>query len=522
MEKPTLPTGADLLIRTLLAADIDTCFANPGTSEMHLVAAIDREPKMRSVLGLFEGVVTGAADGYARLAEKPAATLLHLGPGLANGLANLHNARKAGTPVINVVGDHAVRHLQYDAPLTSNIDALAGAMSHWVGRARTPDEVAAQTAQAIAATQGSPGRIATLVLPADSAWGLTDTSSAVAPKYQPIEPSVTDIENAAAALRQYGSRALLLLGGTALRAEPIRQAAAVAEALGCRVAARTSNARMERGGGLPDVLRIPYAVDAALAFLAEVDCIVLMGAPTPVAFFAYPDKPSLLIHEGCRVVHATAPGVDPQAAMAALASICVPQGLQPEYVQREVMPAPSGPLTLDSIAQALAHTLPENAIVVDESVTTGRSIYSSMTNSGPFTLLGNMGGSIGYGMPVALGAGVACPDRRVLAMIGDGSAFYTEQALWSMARESLNATVVIFANHNYAILQGEWRNTGAGPTGKAARDMLTLDRPRADWVSIARGHGVEAERVVDATQLTQALARSYASQGPHLIEVLMA
>ncbi|MBH1966046.1 MAG: acetolactate synthase large subunit [Comamonadaceae bacterium] len=522
MDKSQSPTGADVLVRTLLASGVDTCFANPGTSEMHLVAAIDRAPGMRAILGLFEGVVTGAADGYARMAEKPAVTLLHLGPGLANGLANLHNARKAGTPVINVVGDHAVRHLQHDAPLASDIDTLARPMSHWVGRAQTPDEVSVCTAQAIAATQGTPGCIATLVLPADSAWGHTDVSPSIVQKAEAVAPMDTDIEAAASALRQYGSRALLLLGGKALRAEAIQAAFAVADAVGCRVAAPGSNARMERGGGLPEIPRIPYAVDSALAFLADVDCIVLMGAPTPVAFFAYPDKPSVLIPVSCRVVKAVASGVDPQAAMAALASICVPQGHKLQDAVREKAPAPSGPLTPDSIAQALAHTLPENAIVVDESVTSGRSIYAMMSGSGPFTLLGNMGGSIGFGMPVALGAAIACPDRRVLAMVGDGSAFYTEQALWSLARESANVTVVIFANHNYAILQGEWRNTGAGPTGQAARDMLTLDRPRADWVSLARGHGVEAERVADAAAFTQALQRAHATPGPRLIEVAMA
>ncbi len=519
---PTAATGADLLVRTLLAAGVDTCFANPGTSEMHLVAAIDRAQGMRAVLGLFEGVVTGAADGYARLAERPAATLLHLGPGLANGLANLHNARKAGTPVLNVVGDHAVRHLQYDAPLTSDLDGLAGTMSHWVARAQTPDDVARCTAEAVAATQGVPGRIATLVLPADAAWGQTTTAPVHVPAAEPVAPSPADIETAAAALREHGSRAMLLLGGRALRADAILQAFAVSDAWGCRVAAPGSNARMDCGGGLPQVPRIPYQVDAALEFLADVECIVLVGAPTPVAFFAYPDKPSLLIPEHCRVVQAVPPGVDPADALAAITAACAPKQRRQRQDARARVAAPAGALTADSIAQAIAHTLPDDAIVVDESITSGRSLYATMAAAGPFTLLNNMGGSIGYGLPVALGASVACPQRRVLALVGDGSAFYTEQALWSLARESAKVTVVIFANHNYAILQGEWRNTGAGTPGAAARDMLTLDRPRADWVALARGHGVDAERVTDAAALTQALRHAHGSDGPRLIEVLMA
>ncbi len=511
-------TGADVLVQTLLRGGVDTCFANPGTSEMHLVAAIDRAPGMRAVLGLFEGVVTGAADGYARIAGKPAATLLHLGPGLANGLANLHNARKAGTPVINVVGDHAAHHLKYDAPLTSDIDALAGAMSHWVGRAETADRIGARTAEALAATRGFPGRIATLILPADSAWNRTRAQ----PEELPTAPGPSGdgghLDAMAEALRRHGPRAMLLVGGSAVRAPSLRQAEAVSRATGCRIAAPGSNAVMDCGGGLPRLPRIPYVVDMALDFLADVDCLVTVGAPVPVAFFAYPDKPSLLIREGCEVVKGCGAGFDPAATLALLAER-LPAGEPPRSLPRELPASPEGALTPETVAAALTVTLPDHAIVVDESITSGRLVYAAMANAGPFTLLNNMGGSIGYGLPVALGAAVASPGRRVLALIGDGSAFYTEQALWSLAREAAHVTVVIFANRSYAILRGEWTKTGAGEPGTTARDMLTLDRPDPDWVSIARGHGVDAERVDDAAAFVRALRTAHATPGPRLIEV---
>lgn len=518
-------TGADTLIQTLAANGIDTCFANPGTSEMHMVAALDRHQGVRPVLALFEGVVTGAADGYARMTGRAAATLLHLGPGFANGIANLHNARKAATPVLNIVGDHADYHLKFDAPLTSDLEGLARCVSHWVGRADRATAVAEVTARAIAATRGNAGQIATLLLAANAAWGDPGAVSSIPVAAAPADVAVDmdRLREAAAMLKRLGPSAMLMLGGTSLRDRGMRLALAITQKLGCKLGAQSSNSRMERGGGIPRIGRVPYPVDAALQFMDGVRGLVRVGAPTPVAFFAYPNKPSLLIDEACEVIDTVPGGLDPVQVIEALAELVGVRVEDAPSLALSIPAIPTGALTHDTVAAAVAATLPEHAIVVDEAVTTGRlQTYESCASVRPHDWINNMGGSIGYGLPVALGAAIACPQRRVLALVGDGSAFYTEQALWSMAREGCDVTVVIYANRSYAILQGEWRNMGAGVPGENAKNLLNLDRPEPDWVAIAKGHGVPAVSINTAEGLAQALLKSYATPGPMLIEAVIA
>ncbi len=513
-------TGAESLIRTLLACGIDTCFTNPGTSEMHMVAALDANPGMRPVLALFEGVVTGAADGYARLSGRPAATVLHLGPGLANGLANLHNARKASSPILNVVGEHALYHLEYDAPLTSDIAGFARPVSSWIGRADSADLVAGQAATAAAAAIS--GKIATLMMPADSAWGTVSNNSAQ-PEIKVM--NVAPNEDAAAlnaaidALRTYGDQALLLLGSTALLDDSACWAQAVAQATGCRVAAQSLSARMTRGADLPPISRIPFEIDAALRYLAPVRCLVRIGAPSPVGFFAYQGKPSQLLPDGCKVIDAAPDASDPRLVLQALAQALKVLPVRVSLVAR--MADPAGALDTKSIAAAIAATLPDDAVVIDESITAGQFIFPMTASAARHDWLNNMGGAIGFGLPVAIGAAIARPDRRVFAMVGDGSAFYTEQALWTLARENLNVTVLIFANRAYAVLRNEWQRMKGGlAPGPRARDMLTLERPTPDWVAIARGHGVDAVRVDDAAALAKALRDGFNSSGPRLIEAV--
>lgn len=517
--------GADALVSTLLDEQITVCFANPGTSEMHMVAALDRQPGIRSVLALFEGVVTGAADGYARMTGHPAATLLHLGPGFANGMANLHNARKAGSPVLNLVGDHAVEHLQYDAPLTSDLQGMAQCVSHWVGRADTADEIAARTREAVAATQGFPARISTLLISANAAWSPVGRSQEIPPPRPPrpaAGPDPKALTTALNALRKAAAQGMLLVGDTVLSTEGTLLAAALCHQLQCRLAAQSSNRRMTRGGGLPHLPRVPYPIDQALAFMQDTRCLVCVGAPPPVAFFAYPGKPSSLVPSGCEIHQLVPEDFDPIEVLRALADLAGVSAEQTPISRPSALTLPDGALTHESVARALASTLPDHAIVVDEAVTTGRlQSYDDCAHAGPHDWINNMGGSIGYGLPVALGASIACPDRRVIALVGDGSAFYTEQALWSMAREQSNITVVIYANRSYAILKGEWEKMRAGQAGATAHDLLHLDRPEPDWCLIARGHGVPALRVHDARQYALALQQANLTAGPTLIEVML-
>ncbi|MEO7150271.1 MAG: acetolactate synthase large subunit [Burkholderiaceae bacterium] len=512
--------GADMLGETLLANDVDVCFANPGTSEMHFVAALDRQPRMRCVLGLFEGVVTGAADGYARMAEKPAATLLHLGPGLANGLANLHNARRAASPIVNIVGDHATHHLAFDAPLTSDIDSLARPMSHWVGRADTAGEVSGRAAQAIGEARGAPGRIATLILHADAAW--TDLAAPqpieMAPASTPVAPDSARLGAAAAALRS-GRPTVLLLTGRALRGAGLDLASRIAQVTGARLLAQQSNARVERGAGRVAIDRVPYAVDSALTCFADVAHLVLIGAKAPVAFFAYPGQPSSMLPARCEVIEAARPDEDLDTALALLAErLGIGREVQPLRSARVLTAAPSGALKPSAIFRALASTLPDDAIVCDESVSSGRDAFPATFEAAPHDHLQLTGGAIGDGLPMAVGAAIACPHRKVVCLQADGSGMYTVQALWTMARERLDVVVIVFANRRYNILHHELKAVGAGVAGHNARRMLDLVDPVLDWVSIAKGMGVEGASTDDAARFCDLLRSAMGRAGPFLIE----
>ena len=511
--------GAESLVRTLIAGGVNVCFTNPGTSEMHFVAALDKVPGMRCVLGLFEGVVTGAADGYYRMLDKPASTLLHLGPGLANGLANLHNAKKASSGIVNIVGEHATYHIAHDAPLTSDIEGVARPMSHWVKTSPNSTTIAADGALAIQAALQPPGQIATLILPADTAWGpangIAETPAAAA-----LKKVSGDAVKAAAQMLRSGERATLLLGGAALRQTTLELAGRIAAKTGCGLLTEGANTRLERGAGRVEVDRIPYVVDRALGVMKAAGNLVLIGAREPVAFFAYPDKPSLLMAKGARSTKLAGLDDDMHGALEALAIELDAMKTPPARLVAPRRPAlPKGPITPASIAQILGAKIPENAIVVDESVTTGREFFPETAGAPPHDWINNRGGSIGYGMPVAIGAAIACPDRKVIAMIGDGSAMYTVQSLWTMARERQDITVLIFANGAYNILRGELTNVGVRNPGPRAVDMLSLGRPDLDWVSMAKGMGVPATRADTCEQLAKALDAGLASGGPNLIQV---
>jgi acetolactate synthase I/II/III large subunit len=511
--------GAESLVYTLLGGGADVCFANPGTSEMHFVAALDRAPGMRCILGLFEGVVTGAADGYARMAEKPAVTLLHLGPGLANGLANLHNAKKAATPMVNIVGDHATYHRSLDAPLTSDIETAARPFSHWVKTSADAHSAAADAAAALTAARTPPGQIATLILPADAAWNEAKVLAKVSEARAPARIDASVVAQAAAVLRS-GEPALILLSGRALLERGLDLAGRIAAKTGASLSAATFNARIARGAGRVPIERLPYPVDLAVAALARFRHIILVDASTPVAFFAYPGKPGLLAHEDARIHVLTERGDDTLHALEWLADEL---GARDTAPIRSPAPPPAlaiGGITPDGLADSIAALLPEGAIVIDESITTGRRFFKPSHTARPHDWLQNMGGSIGIGLPLAAGAAVACPDRKVICLQADGSGMYTLQALWTMAREGLDVTVLVFANRSYAILKGELVNVGAQDAGPKALSMLDLGRPDLDWVSLARGMGVPAIRVESLDAFNRAFAAGLAAAGPYLIEIV--
>ena len=520
--------GADLLCRILLDNEIDTCFANPGTSEMHLVAALDRYPQMRCVLGLFEGVVTGAADGYGRMSGKPAATLLHLGPGLANGLANLHNARRARTPVVNIVGDHASHHLQYDAPLTSDIESLARPMSVWVGRANGRDDVARAVTEAIAMSLGAgpegPG-VATLIMPGDAAWTDFDSDPGLPPRVvAPAAPAADRDAVAAAAERLQGDgRTAIILGGQALTGRALDLAGAIAAHSGAMLTCETQVARADRGSSRVPLIRIPYNIEQAVELLRDVDTAILVSGRDPVGFFGYPNKPARMLPEGAEVLTLTDPTVDPLPALEALAEWLGADPVRDRPAKPAPLPAPpaGGRLNADQLVAVLTELMPGESVLCDESVSSARDFFTRSEQAAPHDYIQLTGGAIGEGIPMAAGAAIGAPGRKVISLQADGSGLYTVQGLWTQARERLDVVTVVLANRAYRILEGELRAVGATQAGPSARRMLELTDPAVNWVQVAAGFGVEGAVAEDAETFRDLFAAALTRPGPFLIEAVI-
>jgi acetolactate synthase-1/2/3 large subunit len=509
--------GAESLIQTLVAGGVDTCFTNPGTSEMHFVAALDRQAGLHSILTLFEGVASGAADGFGRMAGKPAATLLHTGPGLANALANFHNARKARTPIVNIVGDHATSHQRYDAPLSSDVAGFAAPVSGWVRSCLDADAVAGDAAAALAAATQPPGQVATLILPADCAWNETAATATPAPPARRAQPKPDAISEIARALRS-GEPALIFLSGQALLESELELAGRIAATTRTRLLCQTFNPRHQRGAGRVAIEPLPYFAESAIATLAGTRHLILAGAQAPVSFFAYPDTPSWLTPDGCEIHTLAAPEDDARAALMALADELGAGGVALDVQPALASELPSGALTPEAVHRSIAAQMPEHTIISDEAITGGFGMLHHTRGAPPHDWLQLMGGSIGQGLPLATGAATACPDRKVICLEGDGSAMYTIQSLWTQAREGLDVTNIVFANRRYAILEVELARVGAQP-GPQARRNYSIGDPDLDFVALARGLGVPAARVTTADEFNARFAAAMAEPGPKLIEV---
>ena len=512
--------GAECLLRTLLAHGVDTCFMNPGTSEMQFVSALDRVPEMRGVLCLFEGVCSGAADGYARMLRRPAATLLHLGPGLGNALTNFHNARKARSPVVSIVGQHTTGHLRCDAPLSADIEAFARPVSSYVRSLERAEDMGEEAAAAIRAAYGPPGQVATLIVPADFSW--SDGGEPGLPLGAAAPGPGAECVREAARILTSGEAAGLLLGGGALL-EPGRTAAGkLAAGTGVRVFANRYAARMACGGGRFTPQRLPYFPEPAEAMLAGLKHIILVESQPPVSFFGYPGRRSYLAPEDC-AFHVLAPiEGNGTAALHALVEECGVESFQPPAPDMSRPALPEGArLTPDTIGQALASLLPEGSILSDEMVSSGEAVLRHLSSAASYDLLPVTGGAIGQGLPVALGAALACPGRKVIALEADGSGMYTLQSLWTMARERLDVVTVILANRRYRILDIEMQRTGAGEMGRMANDMVDISRPELDWVKLSEGMGVPATRATTADEFMAQFRAAVSGKGPALIEAVL-
>ncbi|HVZ12946.1 MAG TPA: acetolactate synthase large subunit [Bauldia sp.] len=509
--------GAESLVRTLLACGVDTVFANPGTSEMHFVAALDRVPGMRVVLATFEGVVAGAADGYARMSGKPAATLLHCAPGLANGLANFHNARRGHVPIVSIVGDQATYHKPLDPLLAADTIGFASGVSAWVRTAHHPSQVGAYAAEAVQAATAPPGGVATLILPSDASWSEGGAVAGPLPSFPPAPVEESAIADAVTTLRS-GEATVIILADAALRRPAIDNAARIAAATGAHLISETFNTRAAHGAGLPDIGRIPYPIDAALAVLAPYRHAILVGAHDPVAFFAYPGRPGRQLPADARVHVLARPEEDGVDALARLAAaLSAPPAAMP--ARPRAVPV-SGAVTPQAFAQTLAALLPDNAVVVDEALTFGFPLYAATAAAAPHDCLQLTGGAIGDGLPMSTGAALGAPGRRVIDVQADGSALYTVQALWTQAREKLDVTTVVLANRRYEILFGELAGVGAA-AGPASRALFGLGRPDHDWVKLAAGFGVEGARAETMEQFADLFMTANRRSGPFLIELVI-
>lgn len=511
--------GAKALLDTLVGAGVDTCFTNPGTSEMHFVAALDGSP-MRAVLCLFEGVATGAADGYARIAGKPAATLLHLGCGLGNGLANLHNARKAKVPMVNIVGDHATYHTKYDAQLQSDIETVARNVSTWVRTTQSTDKLASDAAEALTVALGPPAQIATLILPADVSWGDGAVAVPVPPREAPPVADDEVVRRIAETIKS-AKKPAILLGGRVLQEEGLLAASRIAEKTGAKLYCEVFPTRFERGAGLPHVERLAYLAEMASVQLDGHDHLILVDAKEPVSFFAYPGKKSYLVPDGCTPHHLAAPQQDAVGSLKRLADALGASDVKPKLQKPERPGLPSGALNASKVCQAIGALLPERAIISDEAQTSGIKLPSMTAGAPRHDVLALTGGAIGQGLPVAIGAAIAGKDRPVLALVGDGTAMYTIQALWTIVREKLDVTTVVFNNRSYAILNIELQRTGAGNAGPKAKAQLDLTAPPIDFVALAQGMGMPAKRATTAEEFNEALLQAFREPGPHLIDAIV-
>jgi acetolactate synthase-1/2/3 large subunit len=511
--------GAECLLRTLLANDVGLCLMNPGTSEMQFVSALDRVPEMRGVLCLFEGVCSGAADGYARMTGKPAATLLHLGPGLANALANLHNARKARSPVVNIVGQHSTQHLVYDAPLTADIEGFARPVSGWVRTVEQAATIGGAASSAVIAALGPPGKVATLIVPADFSWSEAGEAGCPGQNPSPALPAEEQIRDVARALCS-GQTTGILLGGSALHERGIRAADRLRAATGARIFANRNGARLARGGDIPAVERIPYFPEPAQALLAPMQRLVLVEARPPVSFFGYPGLRGGLAPLDCAFDVLASEEQDGAGALEWLADELSAPARATARVAQPDLPT-GGELTAAAIGRIASALAPEETIYSDESVSSNEALWLNLTGAARHEYLPVTGGAIGQGLPVALGAALACPQRKVVTLEADGSGLYTTQSLWTMARERLDVTVIILANRRYRILDIEMARTGAGKVGPRAGEMINLTSPAPDWVKLAQGFGVQAARAATAHEFIREFSAAMREPGPRLIEAVL-
>ncbi len=511
--------GAQWMLKSAAAAGIEVCFANPGTTELPFVAAMDRATEIRPLLGLFEGVCSGAADGYYRIRRKPAMTLTHLGPGFANAIANFHNARRARSAIFNVIGEHMSWHVAADPPLASDIESLARPVSAGVWRADTPATLHNATVGALQGLQQR-GGIQTLILPMDLQEDPVQHSIAAPVAAQ----AAADYDAAAvatvAADITAGRKVLLYLGADALGEAALRRLARLAALPNVELVGETFPAASEHGRGLPAIKRLVALAEKAHPYLLGFERVAVLAAEPPVAFFGARGLPSHL-GDPARMATVCGPGGRVAEALEELLARVRPAAAPASTVQRVSDTDLGESLTPESASRVVAAHLPANAIVSAEGATLGFPFNALASQAERHTTIVLTGGAIGQGLPSAFGASVAAPDRKVVALQSDGSALFTIQALWSMAREGSDVVVILASNQRYNILINEMSRNGYALTSPPVRDLLNLARPAVDWQALSTSFGVPSNRVESVSALRRAFQAALAERGPRLIEVVL-
>ena len=514
--------GAQALLNTAVEAGIEVCFANAGTTEMSIVTAFDSTPRIKPILGLFEGVCTGAADGYGRIKEKPALTLMHLGPGTANGVANLHNARRARSPLFMVIGEHASWHIKADPLLNMDIAGLCSTFSGWQRTSASVASIPADTADGIAACRY--GLVASLIVPSDYLWTEYQGVPATIPSFSLDPINQGQVEAAAEVLRS-GKKTALIMNGRALLGRGLAAVARIRAKTGCDLFSVTFPSRIERGAGLVPVTRIPYFPDHARALLAPYEAALFAGTDEPATFFGYEGQPSYFMGPEVKRLRLDGDRQNTESALEALADMlgAPSSGASLEKVSAPYRrpKLPTGKLTPEKVCLAIAALQPENAIVIDEGLTSTTAYSALDATVAPHSLLYLTGGAIGQGMPVATGAAVACPERPVINIQADGSGMYTLQSLWTQAREGLNVKTLLCANRSYNIIRLELDRAGYTEPGTSSLSLIDLGNPNLDWVSLAKGMGVPGVSVETSEDLVRELKIALAEPGPRLIEMVL-
>ena len=512
--------GAAAFFKSIVDNGIDTIFACPGTSEMQVVDEVGYS-NLRVVLCLFENSVTGMADGYARMLDKPALGMVHVTCGLTNALANMHNARIANSRMIIFGGGVHVAH-EVNEPVHSMLQRqpyVAQIAAQCVIEARSPDQLAAAATQALKASNDGAGKIVYVYGPNNAVWGESSFQGKLTSSAEQRQRVSTATISSIADTLKAGKKTAFILDNLALREEGLEILGRIAEGAGGRLFREWLPSRIAMGAGRVRTETLPYGGAEGRELLSEFDQIVLVGAKIPVCPFSYENQPWVKIPENCNVHTLATADHDILAALEELATqLDLPEKASNRYNRKPGEP-PTGPLSGNSIVQSLSILMPADSIVLDEAMLENVMFPLLMDGAAPFDFMAACpGGAIGAGPPVACGAAIACPNRKVILLEGDFSLMQGNTALWSMAQHNLDICVINYNNEGSASLSTELARVRQGEAQPKSIELLRIRKPTIDYAAMAESMGVPASRAETAEEFHLQLTKAMSTKGPHFID----